>query len=135
MNNADNRSQQKEYTGTEITELNAQLAKGWNTWNTRSVLSHVLLPEGFALNLQLKDNQSGDILEEALIGRDDYGSKERVIAGPRAYDGSYTELEVKWRNIHVRVQSATHDNDLYMLISPVKIESGDSLLKQKSRKN
>jgi hypothetical protein len=30
-------------------------------------LSHVLLPEGFALNLQLKDNQSGDILKEALI--------------------------------------------------------------------
>ena len=33
--------------------LQDSLAQGWNTWNTRSVLSHVLLPEGIALNLGL----------------------------------------------------------------------------------
>jgi hypothetical protein len=61
------KNKQNESRGSELTELNARLNKGWNKWNTRSVLSHVLLPEGFALNLQLKDNQSGDILKEALI--------------------------------------------------------------------
>jgi hypothetical protein len=27
---------------------------GWNTWNVRSVLSHVLLPEAFTISLGLK---------------------------------------------------------------------------------
>ena len=36
---------------TPYEALQKRLAQGWNTWNTRSVLSHVLLPEGFALNL------------------------------------------------------------------------------------
>lgn len=127
LNHGHKGSRQNDYTGNELAELKTKLAKGWNTWNTRSVLSHVLLPEGFAINLQLKD-QSGDILEEALIGRDDYGSKERVIPGPHSYDGSYTELEVEWRNIHVRVQSATQNNELYMLINPIKAGPDDSLL-------
>lgn len=119
---------QNDYTGKESAALKTQLAKGWNTWDTRSVLSHVLLPEGFGLHLQLKESQSGDILEEALIGRGNYGSKEHVTPGPRAYDGSYTELEVEWRNIHVWVQSATINNDLHLLISPLKAVPGDSLI-------
>ena len=114
-------------TGKELGALNARLIKGWNTWNTRSVMSHVLLPECFAINLSLKD-QSGNILEEALIGRDNYGSKEKVIAGPHAYDGSYTEIEVEWHNVHVSVQSATLNNEIFLLISPLNTRSGDSLL-------
>ena len=34
----------------EYDSLQRKLATGWNTWNTRSVLSHVLLPEGLAVN-------------------------------------------------------------------------------------
>ncbi len=115
------------YTGKEYGNLKTKLAKGWNTWNYRSVMSHVLLPEGFALNLKLKD-QSGKVLEETLIGREHYDSKERVTAGPHAYDGSYTELEAEWHNIQIRVQSASLNNDLYLLISPLKATPGDSLL-------
>lgn len=120
-------SSQDEYTGKELGNLKSKLAKGWNTWNTRSVMSHVLLPEGFAINLALKD-QSANILEEALIGRENYGSKERVTAGSHAYDGSYTELEVEWHNIHVRVQSASLNSKLFLLISPLKVGFKDSLL-------
>lgn len=108
--------------------LQEQLVNGWNTWNTASVLTQVLLPEGFALDLQLKDGESGDILKEALIGREDYGSREQVIPGPHAYDGSYTELELKWRNVHIQVQSASLDNGLYLLIKPIRSTPADSLL-------
>jgi len=62
--------------------LNDGLAKGWNTWDTNSVLSHVLLPEGLAINLQLLDGGSGDILENALIGRSSFDSMEHVTATP-----------------------------------------------------
>jgi hypothetical protein len=115
-------------SGNELAALTTELAKGWNTWNTRSVLSHVLLPEGFAINLQLKDRRSGDILEEALIGRSEFDSKEHVTPGPHAYDGSYTELELEWRDIHLQVQSASVNNELYLLITPLKAAPADALI-------
>ena len=30
------------------------MQKSWNTWNVRSVLSHVHLPEGIAISLGIK---------------------------------------------------------------------------------
>ncbi len=102
----------------EYAELKRRLASGWNTWNTRSVLSHVLLPEGFALNLGIKEFADGAYLKEALIGRhgDD---EEKIHPAPRSYDGSYTELNLKWRNIELLVQSATDGDDLLLLVTPL----------------
>jgi hypothetical protein len=128
VNNEKDLTKQVEYSGIELEALGTELAKGWSTWDTRSVLSHVLLPDGLAINLQLQDGQSGDTLEEALIGRSEFDSKEHVTPGPHAYDGSYTELEVEWRDIHVRVQSASVDDELFLLITPISTSPGDSLL-------
>ena len=124
---AQNQSSQKETSTQEAKAMGMKLIQGWNTWNTRSVLSQVLLPESFSINLAIKDH-SGNILEETLIGRDHYGSKERVIPGPHAYDGSYTELEFEWHNIKLRVQSASVNNELYLLVSPLNVAPGDSLI-------
>lgn len=125
--NAQNQLSQKETSTKEAKAMSKKLIQGWNTWNTRSVLSQVLLPESFSINLAIKDH-SGNILEETLIGRDHYGSKERVIPGPHAYDGSYTELEFEWHNIKLRVQSASVNNELYLLVSPLNVAQGDSLI-------
>ncbi len=111
----------------EYNILKKQLAKGWNTWNTRSVLSHVLLPEGFTLNLGIKESREGSYLKEALIGRRNKvkylpykdESVEVIRPGPHAYDGSYTELNLKWRGIEIIVQSATQGDDLVILVTPV----------------
>jgi len=126
--NGKNPSGQNGQAGSEWAAMKARLSKGWNTWNTRSVLSHVLLPEGFSINLQLVSHQSGDTLNEALPGRSDYGSKERVISGPHAYDGSYTELVVEWQSISIRVQTAAEDNELFLLVSPIRQSPGDTLM-------
>lgn len=104
------------------------LAIGWNTWDTNSVLSHVLLPEGLAVNLRLHDAESGDVLEDALIGRSAFDSMEHVTPGPHAYDGSYTELAIEWRSIHIQVQSASVDEELYLLITPVSASADDALI-------
>lgn len=98
--------------------LKESLAKGWNTWNTRSVLSHLLLPEGFAVNLGIKEYSEGAYLKEALIGRMEEGV-ENVIPGPHAYDGSYTQLKVLWKGIEVVVESASVENDLLILVTPI----------------
>ncbi len=36
-------------------ELQQNICKGWNTWNTNSILSYVHLPEAFAINLAVKN--------------------------------------------------------------------------------
>ena len=112
----------------EAEALQKKLTTGWNTWNTESVLAHVLLPEGFGLKLMFKDGQSGDTLKDALIGREDFDTREHVVPGLRSYDGSYTELELEWRNIHVRVRSTAHDRDLDLFISPAGGSRYDSLI-------
>ena len=115
-------------SGSEWAAMKTRLAKGWNTWDTRSVLSHVLLPAGFSISLQLVSHQTGDILNEALPGRSDDGKKERVIPGPHAWDGSYTELVVEWQSISIRVQTAAEGNELFLLVSPSRQSPGDGLV-------
>jgi putative isomerase len=115
-------------TGKELQQLKDRLKKGWNTWDTRSVLTHVLLPESLAIHLQLIDHQSGDTLKDALIGRESFGSKEHVIPGPHAYDGSYTELLVEWHKIQVKVQTATKNDQLFLLITPLRFSTEDVMV-------
>lgn len=111
----------------EYAKLNRKLASGWNTWNTRSVLSHVLLPEAFSINLELQDGKSGKVLKEALIGRRGKGV-ELVRPGIHSYDGSYTELTIEWQNIKVRVESSGAGKDLAVLVTPLSNSATNNLL-------
>jgi hypothetical protein len=102
---------------TSAAAITATLARGWNTWNTRSVLSHVLLPEGFALDLGFKEYRNGLHLDSALIGRrPGEGFAEQVRPGAHAWDGRYTECTVTWGGIQARVRSAVDAGDLVLLI-------------------
>lgn len=94
------------------------LNQGWNTWNVRSVLSHVHLPEGFAVSLGLKVYDTGRCLREALIGKPE-DREERVVPGPHAYDGAYTSVEVEWHELKVRVETAHRDGDWYARVTPL----------------
>ena len=105
----------------EYADLQARLGRGWNTWNTRSVLAHVHLPSGFCLSAGLKEYATGQYLKEALIGRQEE-SAEEVRPGPRTYDGHHTELTLAWRGITIRVESAALDDDLALLFTPVANE-------------
>ncbi len=106
----------------EYEQVQQRLASGWNTWNIHSVLSHVLLPGGLAVNLSFRENAGPDdkYLRYARIGTNPENGCS-IKPGPHAYDGSYTELLVSWRSIKVRVQSATtEEGDLVLLITPLK---------------
>ena len=100
-------------------ETRDKLASGWNTWNTRSVLSHVLLPEGFAVNLAFKQHYwlEEKYLKEALIGRQDKDA-ETIRPGPHTYDGSFTRLDIKWEQLDARIESAGVGEDLVILVTP-----------------
>jgi Mannosylglycerate hydrolase MGH1-like glycoside hydrolase domain len=112
----------------EYSKLKESLISGWNTWNVNSMLSHVLMPEGLAINLGIKEHAGADFLREALVGRlggeqceqrvDN--SPEKIYTGGHAYDGSYTELRLEWRGIELTIESATEDDDVFLLIRPIR---------------
>jgi putative isomerase len=111
---------------TTYEQLQRDMARGWNTWNTRSVTSHVLLPEGLSINVGIKHNAiyQETWLPELLIGRQGPDA-ERIVPGihtsvPHAEDGRYTDLRVRWLGHEMRIQSATEQNDLVLLITPLK---------------
>jgi hypothetical protein len=101
--------------------IKKRLIKGWNTWNTRSVLSQVLLPEGFAVNLNFKQHDwlEEKYLKDALIGRSGKGA-EQITPGMHTYTGNYTELTIAWQQMKARVQTAHVGNDLVMLVTPLQ---------------
>ena len=104
----------------EYRDIQGRLARGWNTWDSRSVLRHVLLPQGLAVNLGLKRHAylEENHLEEALIGRREEGA-ERVRPGIRAVDGSYQRLEIAWRGLSAVVEAGHGgDGELVVLVSP-----------------
>lgn len=105
----------------EYRQLQQRLMKGWHTYNTTSVLSHVLMPQQFELKLGLKSNAIGSYgyLGDAYISA-------KVPRGetiePVAYsaDGGYTELLLHWEGTTVRVQSASNNTDIVLLVTPLK---------------
>jgi len=102
---------------SEYDDLQRRLAQGWNTWNTHSVLSHVHLPDGFALGLGIKEYSSRMYLDGALVGRRGE-QEERIHPGAHAYDGSYTSLRLRWQGVDVTIESATDGDDLLLLATP-----------------
>jgi hypothetical protein len=104
--------------GTELPDmtLDTSPATGWNTWNVRSVLSHVRLPDAFSISLGFKVYTEGRCLREALIGRQGKND-EQIVPGPHAWDGSYTELTLTWRGLQVRVETATEAGEWFALVT------------------
>jgi hypothetical protein len=83
--------------------IQKELATGWNTFNTLSVISHVKLPEGLAINLWFKNNViSGNrFLHESYFSEKEL-RPEHVVPGYHAWDGSYTELTIEWEGANTK---------------------------------
>ncbi len=107
---------QREYAATQ-----QRLARGWNTWSTQSVLSHVLLPEGLTVTvgihrLGLFTEQFVDIAQPGGTAKD----ARRISPGLHALDGSYDELTLDWRGLRARIQGAAVGPDLLLLVTPLE---------------
>lgn len=108
----------------EYAQIKKETMKGFQTWNVRSVLSHVHMPDGFAVNISFKEYSCGHYLKETLIGRFDGETgrmpTETVFPGLHAYDGSYTEITLSWCGMEIRVESAQEDDRFVLLVTPVR---------------
>jgi hypothetical protein len=95
-------------------KLQQKLATGWNTWDTRSVLTQVLLPYGAAIDLNLSDNEGNRINTFRI------GGQPLMHPGAHAYDGSYTDVSLEWKGHKLRVQSASDGLKNVILITPLE---------------
>jgi len=129
----------------DYNKMRDKLAQGWNTWNVNSMLSHVLLPEGFAINLCLKSNlylrqTHPNVNRPAMIKSfnketernytylEDINRPEQIIPGLRSDDGSYTSLKIRWNGTESSVESAIVGNDIVILVSVLKNKKNSFLV-------
>ena len=100
------------------TVLQRNLAQGWNTWDVRSVLTHVYMPYAFAIDINLVDSQ-GKRVNHFLIGdRGNYAPRLKPYS--HTYDGYYTKISVFWHGHHFMIETAAEGSNNMILITPEK---------------
>ncbi|MDR0619099.1 MAG: hypothetical protein LBG17_04275 [Bacteroidales bacterium] len=91
-------------------------AQGWNTWDTRSVLRHVLLPHGAAIDINFL-SEDGKRAESFFIGNREKFSPQ-MRPGAHSYDGYYTDIAASWNGLNLRIESAADSLQNVILITP-----------------
>jgi len=123
----------KKQAQTPYDALQQKLCTGWNTWNTNSVLSHVLLPEAFSINLAIKNSGLSlfrGYLNSFYKSNSTSGRPESIKLGKRTDDGTYTELEMEWdacvwrKETHCKilVRTAVENNEQYILVKVLEVD-------------
>ncbi len=115
--------QNKEKKIMNLTDLQKTASKGWNTWYSEGVLTHVLLPWGFAVNLSFRKKSNGDVLKTPLINRD-----PQLKVDVRTFDGSYTCLHLRHGTTPIKVESAVTEEGLILVITPEGYYTSDEQL-------
>jgi hypothetical protein len=96
--------------------MQRSVAVGWNTWDTRSVLRHVLLPYGVAIDLKLEAPDGKRATRYFIGDRSAEGAMMRP--GAHSYDGSYTDINASWHGLSLRVESAADSLTQVIIITP-----------------
>jgi len=92
-------------------QLQNSLKQGWNTWDVRSLTTHVLLPDRLALRFALMDALTRSYMA-------DFGWPEVERFGPHATDGSYTCIDLKYSGHGIRVETAAHNDKFVAIVTP-----------------
>lgn len=97
-----------------------RLAHGWNTWNIRSVASHVFLPDCLSLSISLFPSDGTPPCHEFV-----WEQVDRF--GEHAPDGSYTDITLKLGEIRLRVETCSEGDTLGMKVTPLLGPTGTVL--------
>ncbi len=105
-------------------QLNERLFKGFRPWDSAGVLSHILMPYGFALRLGFKDyasvSNNVSVLRNAMFGEAHDDGREILTPGMCSHDGAYTELTVNFTGISAKVSTAADGENICILVQPLK---------------
>jgi len=115
-----------DYPEWEYTKIKRELQRGWNTWDTRNVLTQVYSEEktGVRVAFVAEDGTENDQIRIGLLKRD------AAVLHPydHTYDGTYSEVDATWRDLSVKVRSSAQDKNLIMLFTPLQ-ESNSGRIK------
>ena len=106
-----------------LIDLQKSSSNGWNTWYNENILSHVLLPWGFSINISFRKKSSGDMLRSLLINRE-----SPVRTDVRSVDGSYTCLRIRHGNVPIKIESATKNGEQIIIVTPDGYYTSDEQL-------
>jgi hypothetical protein len=97
--------------------MQRDLASGWNTWDTRSVLTHVFMPYGAAVDINIADSDNNRVTHFQVGDR----TKDAPVMhpGPHTYDGAYTDITLEWHSLKLRVESAADGLKNVIIITPL----------------
>lgn len=92
------------------------IARGWNSWDTRSVFTQVFLPNQYAVRIALEDS-AGHRRSDLRIGNQD---EDAAILRPRdhSYGGFYSDISASWHGVSLRMRTASDAENLTILIEP-----------------
>ena len=94
-------------------ELYDRLSKGFNTWDVHSVTAHVLLPQRLRVNV-------GFFLPHVNQYTTENAWEQVERFGEHTVDGSYTEVEIRFRDGLYRVESSAAGESLVLKVTPLK---------------
>ena len=108
----------------QVAEIKNKLFQGFQTWDSTSVLSHILMPYGFSLRLGFKDYafvyNNVSVLRDVIFGEVHDDGREILTPGLRSCDGEYTEVKVDFTGISAMVRTSACGDDIYILVEPLK---------------
>ena len=107
----------------DLTTLQRSAAQGWNTLYNDNILTHVLMPWGFAITLSFRKKSSGDTLRSLLVNRE-----APVRPEIRSMDGSYTCLHIRHGNTPIKIESSSTHGEQIILVTPEGYYTSDELL-------
>ena len=105
----------------QYASLQNRLTKGWHTYNHNSVLSYVYMPGNLSFKISLKSNNiglygyMGDAYVSSKVTR-----PEKVFPISYSANADYTELLLTYEGAEVIIQSANVDDELYLMVTPLK---------------
>jgi putative isomerase len=105
-------------------ELQNYLLSDWNTWHNPNLLTHVLMPEGLSISLNFRTtyrDEGPSYLDQTYISGLSPEESGQIIPIVHTYDGRYTELIINWKGLKARVQTATYNEELFILYTPLEI--------------
>ena len=114
-----------DYPEWEYTKIKRELAKGWNTWDSRSVFTQVWSEDQIGVKVSIIDLQ-GNENDRIRIGNRE---NDAAIVHPydHTYDGTYSEVDASWHGVSVKMRCAADGKRLVMLFTPTEEGRGGKL--------
>jgi putative isomerase len=96
-----------------MTKVYKDLAQGWNTWNTHSLTSHILLPERLEINIGFIDEYNSNYVT-------DFSGSHKPVYGEHGIRGEYTDISLAVHNKPFRIETAAVGQEFLIKITPSK---------------